>query len=141
MSDMAKGELTINGIDAYTEWGVTLTDSGLTALMTPTGMKTPVENSSTLQHGKRPFLTGLKQDSRTVSLPINLTAPDKATFFARYASFCATLATGVLDIESSYQPGVIYHTYYQSCSQFSEFAQEMASFTLKLTEYDPSNRS
>lgn len=138
---MPKGELFINGKDAYSEWGLSMTNMGLSALMTPAGNKAPIENKSRLTNGKTVDMSNTVKDERTLSLPIQITAPDTETFFARYDSFCRELAGGTLNIRTKYQPTTLYRTYYVSCQQFTQFIREMASFSLRLCEPDPTNRS
>lgn len=135
------GELFINGKDAYKEWGISMDDTALSALMTPAPNKEFVENKSRLEHGKRVVATNPKKDERNLTLQINLTAPDKDTFFARYDSFCNELAIGVLEIRTKYQPEVLYRTIYLSCQQFSQFMQGIGKFVLKLNESNPMNRT
>lgn len=135
-----KDELYINGRDAYIVWGITLDNTALSELMTPPSIKTLIENESRLEHGKRIVPANPKIDSRNLTLQINLTASDEKQFFERYNSFCEELATGVLEIETKYQPGVVYKTIYQSCSQFSQFMRGMGKFTLKLNEPNPKDR-
>lgn len=137
---MPRGELYINGKDAYTEWGVSMTDAGLSALMTPAANKSPIENKGRLMDGKQVNMAATRTDERTLSLPISLTAPTKSAFFTRYEAFCAELAKGQLNISTKYQPNVLYRTYYISCQQFSQFVREMASFSLRICEPDPTNR-
>lgn len=138
---MPKGELYINGKDAYTEWGLSMTDQGLSALMTPAGNKAPIENKSRMKDGKDTDMTATRKDERTLSLPIQITAPNQATFLTRYAKFCEELDGGTLEIRTKYQPTVLYRTYYISCQQFSQFIREMATFSLRLCEPNPKNRS
>lgn len=135
------GELYINGKDAYTKWGISMDDTSLSALMTPAPNKELIENKSRLENGKHVNLSNPKMDERSFTLQINLTAPNTEAFFSRYSSFCKELATGVLDIKTKYQPNLVYKTIYQSCSQFSQFIQGIGKFTLKLTEYNPSDRT
>lgn len=135
---MPQGELYINGKDAYATWGISMDMSSLSALMTPASQKELVENKSRLEHGKRVVTANPKLDERNLTLTINLTAPDEDTFFTRYQSFCEELATGVLNIRTKYQPTVMYRTLYLSCSQFTQFMRGIASFSLKLCEYNPS---
>lgn len=135
------GELFINGKDAYTEWGISMDDTGLSALMTPAPNKSLIENKSRLEDGKRVINSNPKKDERNLTLQINITAPDKDTFFARYNSFCSELDAGVLDIKTKYQPTIIYKTIYLSCSQFSQFMQGIGKFVLKLNEPNPSDRT
>ena len=135
------GELYINGKDAYKTWGVSLTDSGLSALMTPAPNKDYIENKSRIEHGKSVINNSVKVDERNITLPINLTASNKNEFFSRYSSFCEELAKGYMEIRTSYQPNVLYSMYYLSCSQFSQFMNGIGKFSLKLNEPDPTDRN
>lgn len=135
------GELFINGKDAYMEWGISMDDTALSALMTPAPNKEFVENKSRLEHGKRVVAANPKKDERNLTLQINLTAPDKDAFFAKYDSFCSELATGVLEIRTKYQTNILYRTVYLSCQQFSQFMQGIGKFVLKLNEPNPADRT
>ena len=137
---MLKGQLKINGKDAYLTWGISMDDTSLSALMTPPSVKQYITNDDRLRHGKEYLHTPVYVESRDLTLQLNLTAKDEEQFFARYASFCDVLAKGVLDIETSYQKGIIYHCVYQSCSQFSQFMRGIGKFVLKITEMNPNNR-
>lgn len=136
-----KEELYINGKDAYVTWGISMDETSLSALMTPAPNKALIENKSRLEHGKRVIASNPKKDERDLILQINITAPDKDTFFARYDSFCNELDSGVLDIKTKYQPATVYRTVYQSCQQFSQFMQGIGKFILKLNEPNPKNRN
>lgn len=136
-----KEELYINGKDAYVTWGISMDETSLSALMTPAPNKALIENKSRLEHGKRVIASNPKKDERNLTLQINITAPDKDTFFARYDSFCNELDSGVLDIKTKYQPATVYRTVYQSCQQFSQFMQGIGKFILKLNEPNPKNRN
>lgn len=135
-----KGELYINGKDAYTTWGISMDDTALSALMTPAPNKEFIENKSRMEHGKRVSPSSPKKDERNLTLQINLTASSKEQFFARYNGFCEELSIGVLDIKTKYQPDVTYKTIYQSCQQFSQFMQGIGKFVLKLNEPNPNDR-
>lgn len=134
------GELFINDKDAYLEWGVSMDDTSLSALMTPAPNKELIENSSRLNHGKSVITNGVKKDERNLTLQLNLTAPDKDTFFERYESFCKELDGGVLEIRTKYQPAILYRTIYLSCNQFNQFMQGIGKFVLRLNEPNPMNR-
>lgn len=136
-----KEELYINGKDAYTTWGISMDETALSNLMTPSSNKTFIENESRLEHGKRVICANPRVDARSLTLSINLTAKDEKQFFERYGSFCEELATGSLEIETKYQPKVVYKTIYQSCSQFSQFMRGIGKFTLKLVEPNPNDRA
>lgn len=135
------GDLTINGNDAYTTWGMSFEDGALSALMTPAPNKELIQNKSRLTHGKSVITTNVKVDEREISLPFHIVASSKADFFSKYNSFCSVLAGGVLDVSSKYQSGVVYHLIYLSCTQFGEYQRDMAKFVLKVCEPDPTNRS
>ena len=139
---MAKQELWINGADAYTTWGVSLSDTALSALMTPAPNKAYVSNKSRLEDGKKIVINNPKVDERSVSINIHLTAPTAQEFYNRYNAFCTeVLAKGKVDIKTKYQPNVVYHMVYESCTQFSQFMQGIAKFTLKLVGPNPNNRT
>lgn len=136
-----KGELFINGEDAYLQWGISMDDTSLSELMTPPANKAFIENESRLQHGKQVVVANPKLDQRSLTLQINLTASSEEQFFARYSSFCKVLATGVLHLKTKYQPGVVYKTIYLSCGQFSQFMRGIGKFSLKLNEPNPNDRT
>lgn len=137
---MPKGQLKINGKDAYLTWGISMDDTSLSALMTPPSVKPYITNDDRMRHGKEYLSTPIYVESRDLTLQLNLTAKNEEQFFTRYASFCEELAKGILDIETSFQRGIVYHCLYQSCSQFSQFMREIGQFVLKVTETNPNNR-
>lgn len=137
---MPKGQLKINGKDAYETWGISMDDTSLSALMTPPAVKPYISNDDRTKHGKEYLTAPVYIDSRDLTLQLNLTAKDEEQFFARYIAFCEVLTKGVLDIETSFQSGVVYHCIYQSCSQFSQFMRGIGKFVLKVTEMNPNNR-
>ena len=138
---MPKGELFINGKDAYTEWGMSMESSALSALMTPSANKELIENKSRLEHGKRVVNSTPRVDERDLNLQFHITAKSKSDFLDKYARLCTLLESGSIEIMTSYQSNVLYRMNYISCSQFSEYRLGMAKFTLKLNEPNPKNRS
>lgn len=137
---MPTGELFINGKDAYREWGVSMDTNSLSVLMTPAPVKPLIENSSRLENGKRVITKDIKQDERSITLSLNITAKSESEFFDRYNRFCGELAGGVLNIKTAYQPDITYRTIYLSCSQFSQFMRGIGKFSLKLSEPNPTVR-
>ncbi len=136
-----KGELFINGKDAYSQWGIGLENGSLLKLMTPVPNKDMITNKSRLEHGKRILPDGVRLDERTLTLEIHIVARDKADLFSKYDSFCAELAKGILEIRTSYQPGVCYRMQYLSCDNLSGIVDGIVKFGLKLCETNPSDRS
>lgn len=143
---MPKGELYINQrangewIDAYDEWGISMSSTALSTLMTPAPNKELIENKSRLQHGKSVITKYPRKDERDITVAFNLSAPNETEFFRRYESFCAQLDSGILNIKTKYQPTKVYRTLYGSCTQLTEYQREMALFSLRITEPDPTNR-
>lgn len=129
-------------VDAFTAWGVNIEDGALSALMTPAPMKEFIESKSRLQHGRRIMAKLPKYDSRTINIPFHIVASTKADFFSKYEAFCNdVLSKGELYLRTKYQPSVVYHLVYQSCTQFSQYQREMAKFTLRVIEPNPTERT
>lgn len=137
-----KGDVTINNIDAFERYGINLEDGALSTLMTPSPLKEFIENKSRLKHGKTVITKSPKYDSREITLPFHLIAKSKTDFFNKYKLFCdEVLSKGAFELKTKYEPGVVYKLVYISCTQFREFIREMAVFSLKVSEPDPSNRA
>uniref|UniRef100_UPI004025AC0A hypothetical protein n=1 Tax=Segatella hominis TaxID=2518605 RepID=UPI004025AC0A len=138
---MLNGQLYINGKDAYLTWGIFLDETALSTLMTPAPNKEFISNKYRSKDGKSVIKHNPRLDEREITLPFNMTAKDSDTFMMNYAKFCEeVLAKGELVILTRFQPNVWYRCIYLSCTQFSQFIQEMAKFSLKLNEPDPSDR-
>lgn len=139
---MPTGVLYINGKDAYTNWGISLDQNGLTTLMTPPDLKDWVKNEVRTKHGTDYYSSSVpKVAERKMTLTFNLTAADESQFLSRYAAFCNILKAGKLVIRTSYQSNVYYHCLYVSCQQFTEFARQIATFGLQLIEPDPTHHT
>lgn len=135
-----KETLYINGKDAYTTWGVTMADGFLSALMTPNSPKDAISSTIRTKHGTLYADVAPRLAERTLTLMFNLSATDTATFFSRYESFCKELEKGTLEVKTRYQASTLYRLQYVSCTQFTAFVSGIATFTLKCTEPDPTNR-
>lgn len=135
------GELFINGKDAYTEYGMSLEDGAISALLTPPSLKEFVENESRIENGKKIIVGYPVYDARDISLAFHIVAPTKEAFFAQYQALCAVLQKGIVKIKTKYQADAIYKFVYNSCTQFSQYSFGIAKFTLKLTEANPADRT
>lgn len=136
------GDVTINNIDAFDRYGINLEDGALSVLMTPSPMKEFIESRSRLKHGKTVIAKSPKYDSREIALPFHLIAKNKTDFFAKYKLFCdEVLSKGKFELKTRFEPDVTYRLVYISCTQFRQFIREMAVFSLKVSEPDPTNRS
>lgn len=136
-----RGKLYINGKDAFLEWGIFLDSTALSALMTPAPNKEFISNKYRNRDGKCVIKHNPRLDERDITIGFCMTAPNEDVFIGNYAKFCnEVLAKGELVINTKYQPNVYYRCVYNSCTQFSEYMREMAKFSLKLNEPDPTNR-
>lgn len=131
-------------VDAYLQYGLSFSQNGLSALMTPAPNKAPVENKSRLQHGKSISTTQshVKKDERDVNVEMHITAITVAQFWQRYDAVCNELFDyGFMEFVNGHCPTKVYRMTYESCQQFTEYVQQMAKFTLRLNEPDPTNRA
>ena len=127
--------------DAYNVYGLSLSETGLSRLMTPAPNKSAVTNKNVISHGASVVQDTFYKDVRQVSLEVHITARTKQQFFERYAAFCAVLDLGYIRLYTKYQPNVVYHFLYVDCTQFAEYQREMAKFTLTLEEPHPEVRT
>lgn len=153
-NDMPRGKLFIkttataqvngndNGwVDAYDTYGLSLDEQGLSRLMTPAGIKSPVVNKNSQTDGQS-IVGALVREARSVSLGMHIVARNQTEFFTKYSNFCSqVLANGYLEIWTAYQPSVVYKFVYLDCQQFDEYNGEMALFTLSLLEPHPEDRT
>lgn len=136
------GEVFINELDAFENWGISFTDKSLSTLMEPEPLKTPVENKSTTRDGKQIRKEDQpKVDERDLTLAVQLYARNRTELFSRLKSFKTELKKRRIVIRTKYEPGVYYRCDYQSCTQYTSFHRGMATFSLKLNEPNPNNRS
>lgn len=135
-----QGELYINGDDAYTTYGVTLGDRTLTQLMTPPPVKNMITNECRLEDGQRVLNPGIRYDQRSVSLTFYISASDRATYLKRYAALMGVLTAGEVKISTTYQNGVVYHLWYQSCASYGQVRGTFGKFSVKFFEPNPANR-
>lgn len=134
--------VTINGKNAKTTWGIVFDSSSISALMTPAPAKDRIENESRLEHGKRVITANPKVDARTnIQLTLSLYADSETEFFSKYDSFCAELEAGALNIIVSSRPTVVYKCLYKSCKQFTQYNNRLARFTLTVEEPNPKDRN
>lgn len=132
-----------NWEDLYDVYHISLSETALSRLMTPTANKEYTENESALQHGKRVIrdVNDTKKKDRNFSLELNVYGGSEAEFLQNYGNFCTSiLDKGFFDIKTVYQPNVVYRLTYLDCTQFEEFRLRLGKYTLNVNEPDPTNR-
>ena len=136
-----KGDLLINGIDAYEKYGINLEDGAISALLAPAPMKDVIENKSRLWHGSKVVNSNPRYESRDITLPFHIVARSQDDFFAKYGMFCnEVLSLGEFTLQTKYNSDV-YKLVYRSCSQFRSFMNQIAIFSLRVTEPNPTDRA
>lgn len=138
---MPAGQLFINNRDAYTAWGISLSTDGLSALMTPTSIKTFVSDDCRLKNGTDYIVDNIRVTERYITLPLVMSAPTEKAFFNQHSMFCQELKKVQLNVKTSFQSGVVYKCLYQSCTQYAQYMRGIAKFTLKLIEPNPTDRN
>lgn len=138
---MPAGQLYINNKDAYTTWGISLSTDGLSALMTPTGIKTLVSDDCRLKNGTDYIVDNIRVTERSITLPLVMSALTEKAFFNQHSLFCQELKKVQLNIRTSFQDGVVYRCLYQSCTQYTQYMRGIAKFSLKLVEPNPTDRN
>ncbi len=143
-----RGDVTINNLDAYDNWGINFEDGALTALMTPPALKEFIESNSRLAHGKVVLTEDImhntlaRYDARDITLPFHMIANSKEDFMEKYNDFCQNvLSEGSFSLKTKYIPNVVYRLIFVSCTQFRQFDQRMAVFSLKVQEPNPADRA
>lgn len=128
--------------DAYTEWGVSLSDTAISILMAPCAKKEDIVNESRLEHGKRHASAGNYLQERELSLPIHLSQRSKSAYMMKYIAFRNFLhGNENFTIHTSHESGVVYRVRYVSCIQFTQFINGMAKLMLRVVEPNPGNRT
>lgn len=135
------GEVFINGLDAFGNWGISFTDKSLSTLMEPEPLKDAIENKDTTRDGKQIRKEAQpKVDERDLTLAVQLYARNRGELFSRLKAFKTELKKRRIVIRTKYERGVYYRCDYQSCTQYTSFHRGMATFSLKLNEPNPNNR-
>lgn len=144
---MKNVKVYINSTTQTTEqrWGVTFTETSVTALMTPAPKKKYITNKSALSDGKQVQPTTPKTDERDVQLTFSLRATSLARFIMQYREFVNELKKGNIDLTTHIWEGdtwfkETYHLKYVSCNQYAEYNGRLAKFVIKFNEPNPENR-
>lgn len=138
-----KGELIINGIDAFENWGVNMGDEFISALCGIVALKDFIENESRLENGKRVLVLNPKLSSRDVVLPFTIKGSSRDDFKIKKKAFFEELYKGEITIKIPDESDDVYHLIYTGKSiQYSQnTSMTFAALSAKFTEPNPSNRT
>lgn len=137
-----KGQLLINNIDAYTQWGVSMGDNFIDNIEAPLTLKDYVSNESRIEHGKRVITDPamLKIASRDVTLQFQICGNSAEDYMNKKKAFQLVLYSGVIDIKIPARGEEVYHLLYQGKQvSFSQSLME-GKLSAKFEEPNPMNR-
>lgn len=136
-----KGDLLINGKDAFTNWGVNMGDGFIETLYAPLPMKDVIENKSRLQNGKRVILADRKIDERELTLAFTLHGSNTSDYITKYKGFLDEITKDMFTIKVPALGPEVYHVYYTRSQSFGfSTTRTFSKISVKLNEPDPSNR-
>lgn len=138
---MPAGQFKINGVDAYTAYGLSLDASGMSAILAPPPLKPMIENSSAVEHGKRVIRTDRRYDERTITISMNMVAATQDALLTNMAAFYSELADGPVNIQTKYQQNTEYHFDYLSVQAFNEYGCGIAHIVLRVVEPNPNDHA
>lgn len=138
-----KGDLYINGKDAWTEWGVNMGDGFLDAIDSFAPMKDYIENDSRLEHGKRVLIGTAKVASRDMTLHFTIMGVSEADFRNKRKAFETELRKGKVDVRIPALGSDIYHLIYlgKSISYGMSLDRTFCSVSSKFEEPNPTERT
>lgn len=138
-----KGELIINGEDAWTQWGVNMGDGFIDTIDAPLPMKDYIENESRLEDGKRVLTSNVKKDSREITLSFTITGTSESDYRSKKKAFETELYNGALTISVPKISGDVYHLIYtgKNVSYGLSLDRCFGNFSAKFEEPNPSDRT
>lgn len=123
-------------------FGVTLIRGWREALLTPPPIKSLITNDSRLSNGVSVIAKSenIKLDKRDLSLQFFLEGKNTVDYLSKYESFLTKIAYSGQFCLKVPCLGKVYKLVYSQCSKFGDYGLKKGNFTLKLTEYNPSDR-
>ena len=137
-----KGELIINGVDAYESWGVRMGKGFLDAIDTFIPMKDYVVNSSRLEHGERILLGTPKVAARDVTLSFTINGVSEGDYRNKRKLFEEELQKGMVQIVVPALGVEVYKLIYigKSPSYNMNFSRTFSELSVKFREPNPKDR-
>ena len=138
-----KGELFINGKDAYTAWGVNMGDKFLDALGEKAGKKEYIINDNRLENGTAYCATVPKTAAREVTLTFTLIGNSPRDFTTKKDAFFNELDKGDIILQVPEDSMKVYHLKFKDTT--GTYAQNtgrtFCKVGLKFVEPNPKNRT
>lgn len=137
------GDLIINGIDAFSTWGVRMGDGFLDAIDGFNQMKDYIENESRLEHGKRVITDNARVDSREITLQFTIEGDSESDYRTKKKAFQTELEKGAVSIKVPVLGSEVYKLVYlgKSVSYGLSFDRRFGKVSSKFEEPNPADRS
>lgn len=138
-----KGDLLINGKDAWETWGVNMGEDFLNVIDGFAPMKDFIENESRLEHGKRMIYAEPRVASRDLTLSFTIKGENEGDFRAKRKAFEAELYNGGIEVSIPALGEDIYKLTYlgKSVSYAMNVARTFCTISAKFEEPNPMDRS
>lgn len=138
-----RGELIINGKDAYTQWGVNMGDKFLDAIGDKAGKKEYITNNDRTRDGVEYCEAIPKTNERSLTLTFTITGVSTADFTAKKDAFFDELDKGEVSIKIPADSGKVYHLKFKDSTGAYALNQErtFCKVGLKFIEPNPMNRA
>lgn len=141
------GKLFINGLDAWTTWGVYLEDGSYENLLAGEEMKPYTTNKSRSEDGVSVSIKNPRLETRSVNVVFCFTNKG-AEFLTRYDAFLSVLRAGkvdgtkILPLEIKVpELGKTYRLIYEASSNLSQIGLRIGKVAVKFNEPNPENRT
>ena len=137
-----KGDLFINGKDAWETWGVNMGEDFLDAIDGFAPMKDYIENESRLEDGKRIVKMTPKVASRDMTLHFTIKGNSQQDYRSKRAAFEEELRAGFIDVNVPVLGAQVYHLIYlgKSVSYAMNIARTFSTISAKFEEPNPADR-
>ena len=141
---MAAGDLYINGVDAWTQWGVFLEEGSTDKFACGVELKAHVENKSKTAHGKQVLIKSMLKEERDFTVVFCFRVSD--AFWTNYNNFISTLMAGKVS-GSTISPleirvtalGTTFKVNYVTCTSLTSYVS-MGKVAVKFNEPNPDDR-
>ena len=137
-----KGDLFINGKDAWETWGVNMGNDFLDAIDGFAPMKDYIENESRLEDGKRIVKMTPKVASRDVTLHFTIKGNSQQDYRSKRVAFEEELRAGFINVNVPVLGAQVYHLIYlgKSVSYAMNIARTFSTISAKFEEPNPADR-
>ena len=137
-----KGDLFINGKDAWETWGVNMGNDFLDAIDGFAPMKDYIENESRLEDGKRIVKMTPKVASRDITLHFTIKGDSQQDYRSKRVAFEEELRAGFIDVNVPVLGAQVYHLIYlgKSVSYAMNIARTFSTISAKFEEPNPTDR-